>query len=258
MIKVNENIYGHKSRLDWFKKSITKVGVGLEFGCGTGIMLSSQLLQEGYSIVGVDLDEPSIDLGKKIFKENELNPDNLRCKNLEYFPDQHFDYIIASEVFEHILKEDIDTVIRLIRLKLKDNGVLFVTVPNGYGWFEFENIFWTELRMRYIFRFLLISQACNFIRKKTGTYVSDHPSTIANSPHVRRFTLTSIQELMVEHGFNVEAYRGSVLFCGGFSDMFFSGIGSVMKFNLWLGKCFPRIASGYYLTTFKVENNKKT
>ena len=251
MIKVNENIYGHKSRLDWFKQSIKKDQVGLEFGCGTGIMLSSQLLQDGYQVFGIDLDCPSIDLGKKIFKDNNLNPEHLLCKDLQHFPDQHFDYIIASEVFEHILEKDIDAIIQIMDKKLKPGGVLFVTVPNGYGWFEFENIFWTVLGMRYIFRFLLISQACNFIRKKTGRYVSDYPSTIANSPHVRRFTLTSIQELMIKHNFKVEKYRGSVLFCGGFSDMFFSGINWVMNFNLALGKAFPNIASGYYLTTIK-------
>lgn len=251
MIKVNENIYGHKSRLDWFKQSITKEGVGLEFGCGTGIMLSSQLLQEGYNIYGIDLDCPSIDLGKEIFKKNNLDSEKLLCKNLEHFPDHYFDYVIASEVFEHILEKDIDYIIELIDKKLKPGGVLFVTVPNGYGWFEFENVFWTMLGMRYIFRFLLISQAFNFIRKKTGRYVSEYPSTIANSPHVRRFTLNSIQELMQKHNYKVEKYRGSVLFCGGFSDMFFSGINWVMKLNLTLGKKFPRIASGFYLTTVK-------
>ncbi|MCC7331984.1 MAG: class I SAM-dependent methyltransferase [Flavobacteriales bacterium] len=253
MIKINENIYGHKSRLDWFKQSITKDQVGLEFGCGTGIMLSSQLLQEGYNIYGIDLDCPSIELGKEIFTKHNLDPNKLLCKDLAHFEDNYFDYIIASEVFEHIYEKDIDAVINLITKKLKPNGVLFVTVPNGYGWFEFENIFWSMLGMRYIFRFLLISQAFNFIRKKTGRYVSEYPSTIANSPHVRRFTLNSIKKLMQKHNYQIEKQRGSVLFCGGFSDMFFSGIPFVMNLNLSLGKAFPSIAAGFYLTTI----NKK-
>lgn len=253
MIKINENIYGHKSRLTWFKRSIEKTEVGLEFGCGTGIMLSSQLIQEGYDIYGVDLDLPSIDLGKSIYKEHGLDSSRLLCKNLDEFNDDHFDYIIASEVFEHIEEKDIDAIVALIKTKLKNDGILIVTVPNGYGWFEFENIFWTHLKLRFFFRFIFVSQAFNFIRKKTGTYVSEYPSTIANSPHVRRYTLKYINNYLENKSFKVKEYRGSVLFSGGFSDMFFSGVGFIMKFNLFLGKMFPSIASGFYITT----KNKK-
>ena len=253
MIQVNENIYGHKSRLDWFKRSIKKEERGLEFGCGTGIMLSSQLIQEGYNIYGIDLDLPSIDLGKSIYEKHGLDSSRLLCKNLDEFEDDYFDYIVASEVFEHIEEKDIDAVVALLKKKLRNNGVLFVTVPNGYGWFEFENIFWTTLKMRYLFRMLFISQAFNFIRKKTGRYVSEYPSTIANSPHVRRYTLKYIDNYLEQKDFEIIEQKGSVLFSGGFSDMFFSGIGFVMKFNMFLGKLFPSIASGFYITT----KNKK-
>ena len=253
MIRINENIYGHKSRLDWFKRSIKKEERGLEFGCGTGIMLSSQLIQEGYNIYGIDLDLPSINLGKSIYEKHGLDSSRLICKNLDDFEDDYFDYIVASEVFEHIEEKDIDAVVALLKKKLKNNGVLFVTVPNGYSWFEFENIFWTTLKLRYLFRMLFISQAFNFIRKKTGRYVSEYPSTIANSPHVRRYTLKYIDNYLEQKDFEIIEQKGSVLFSGGFSDMFFSGIGFVMKFNMFLGKLFPSIASGFYITT----KNKK-
>lgn len=253
MIVINENIYGHKSRLDWFKKSIKKKEKGVEFGCGTGIMISSQLLQDGYDIIGLDLDNNSIELGRKIYIENGLNPNQLQCKKIEEFDDNYFDYVIASEVFEHIYEKDIDSILIAIKKKLKPKGVLIVTVPNGYGWFEFENFLWTTLKMRLIFRVLLISQTFNFIRIVRKKNFSKYPSTIANSPHVRRFTLKSIQQLLIKHNFEIEAYTGSVMFCGGFSDMFFSGIDFIMNFNKWLGSKFPSIASGFYLTTTNIK-----
>jgi SAM-dependent methyltransferase len=253
MIQINENIWGHKYRLTWFKKFITKEELGLEFGCGTGIMITSQLTQDGYNCIGIDLDCPSIDLGNKIFAEHNLPTDRLICKDLNTFPDNHFDYILASEVFEHIEKRDIDAVIILLKKKLKPNGVMIVTVPNGFGWHEFEEIFWAKLNLRRVFRFLYISQAFNFIRLKTDTYVNKYPSTIAHSPHVRRFTLKSIKQLCTNHKCEVFESTGSVLIGGGFTDMIFSGIGPIMKLNIWLGKVFPKIAVGFYLAT----KNKK-
>nr|MBK9651793.1 class I SAM-dependent methyltransferase [Bacteroidota bacterium] len=95
MIKINENIWGHKYRLTWFKKFITKEQLGLEFGCGTGIMITSQLTQDGYNCIGIDLDKASIDLGNKIFAEHGLPPDRLFCKDLNTFP------IITSIIFLH-------------------------------------------------------------------------------------------------------------------------------------------------------------
>lgn len=253
MIKINENIWGHKYRLTWFKNFVKPTELGLEFGCGTGVMITAQLTQDGYNCIGIDLDCPSIDYGNKAFAENGLPTDRLLCKNLDSFPDNHFDYILATEVFEHIYEKDIDPIVVLIKQKLKPDGVLIVTVPNGYGWHEFEEIFWARLNLRRLFRFLYIAQAFNYIRLKTDTYVSKYQSTIADSPHVRRFTLRSIKALCSKHRCEVFAYRGSVLFSGGISDMIFSGFAPVMRLNRKLGEWFPSIASGFYLAT----RNKK-
>ncbi|MBK8847572.1 MAG: class I SAM-dependent methyltransferase [Bacteroidetes bacterium] len=253
MIKINENIWGHKYRLTWFKKFVTKEQLGLEFGCGTGIMITSQLTQDGYNCIGIDLDKASIDLGNKIFAEHGLPQDRLFCKDLNTFPDNHFDYILASEVFEHIEKSDIDAIVELLKAKLKPEGIMIVTVPNGFGWHEFEEIFWAHLNFRRVFRFLYISQAFNYIRLKSDTYVSKYPSTIAHSPHVRRFTLNSIKALCAKHNFEVFETRGSVFFSGGFSDMLFSGVKPIMALTRKLGEWWPSIATGFYLAT----RNKK-
>lgn len=253
MIKINENIYGHKKRLSWFKKFITPEQRGLDFGCGTGAMITSQLLQEGYQIEGIDLDEKSIELGKKIFQENQLNPDLLNCKYLESYPDNYFDYIITSEVFEHIPKENLDPIVDLMYQKLKSKGLIICTVPFGYGWYEFEDVFWKKLKIGYLLRALIIPQGLNHIRRKLGVYVSKYPSTLDESPHVRRFTIPFLIDYFAKHRFKAIAYTGSVLISGNFSDMIFSSFTPIQKINNKLGDLFPKIASGIYITVQKNE-----
>lgn len=258
MIEVFENVYGHKNRVTWFKNFLDKKKKGLEFGCGTGIMISSQLLQEGYNIYGIDLDEPSIRYGQNAFKENGLDPERLINKDLAELPDHSFDYILASEVFEHIFKKDIDGVMALIQRKLKPDGQLIVTVPNGFGWFEFEALFWQKLGIGTLFDKLFINKLIYGVKDKVlGVNYNKYTSTVANSPHVRRFTMNSISELVNRYGFSIKERRGSVLFAGGFTSLIFSGFTPFIKFNIWLGKLFPSISSGFYLYAVKEQNTEQ-
>lgn len=251
MIHINENIYGHKKRLTWFKKFINPQENGLDFGCGTGAMITSQLIQDGYNIQGIDLDETSINLGKKIFQENQLNPELINCKFLESFPDFFFDYIITSEVFEHIPKNNLDPIVDLMFQKLKPNGLILCTVPNGYGWYEFEDFFWKKLKIGYFLRYILVPQGLNHIRRKLGVYVSKYPSTLDESPHVRRFTINNLQKYFSSRKFETINYTGSVLISGNFSDMIFSSFTFIQNINNKLGDLFPRIASGIYIAVKK-------
>ena len=249
MLEINENIYGHKNRLDWFKKFIKKEQSGLEFGCGTGTMITGILSQEGYCIRGIDLDTDSINLGKEIFTENNISIDKLICDDLKNMPDESYDYIIASEVFEHIPDEVLDDIFELIKKKIKPNGLLLVTVPNGYGWFEFEDFIWKKLKVGYIIQTLKINSIIGRIKKLfIGEYVdSKYPSSIADSPHVQRFTLNSIINKLENLDFKQFDSRGSTLFSGPFSNMFFTGIKTVMYFNIKLGEVFPSFSSGFYI-----------
>lgn len=248
MIEIHENIYGHRNRVDWFTRFIKPTDEILEFGCGTGMMVSAYLLQKGYNMYGVDLDAPSIELGRKIYTEHGLDPDRLICTDIAEMDDGRFDVIIATEVFEHIEKADIDAVLGLIRKKLKPGGKLVVTVPNGYGWFEFENLFWTGLGLGWLLQKLYIAKAIYAVKERVfGWKYNKFTSTIAHSPHVRRFTLASITGLVEKHGFRLLSKRGSVFFAGGFSSLLFGGWPWFTRFNIKLGEWFPSCASGFYL-----------
>lgn len=75
---------------------------GLDFGCGTGPVISSMLQKQNYNIVQYD---PFFAPNEKVLKNR-------------------YDYIVSCEVFEHFYKpkEEINKLVSL----LKNNGVLLI------------------------------------------------------------------------------------------------------------------------------------
>ncbi len=249
MLIVNENIYGHKSRVDWFKKFITKEQKGLEFGCGTGVMITALLLQSGYDIEGIDLDEESINMGKKIFKEHNLDPTRLICNDLNNI-ENCYDYIIASEVLEHIPNNELNAVLNLLIDKIKPNGLLLISVPNGYGWFELEDFIWKKLKINSVFRFFKLYYFIEKIKKYfIGYHYLDckYPSSVADSPHLQRFTLNSICDSFESLGIKKLEARGSSLLSGPFLNIFFTGFKPIMQWNIKMAEKLPSISSGFYI-----------
>jgi hypothetical protein len=157
--------------------------------------------------------------------------------------------VIASEVFEHIQDVALDEVLAQIRTRLGPNGRLLVTVPNGYGWFELESVLWFKFKIGAFLEWFrltrLISAAKRSIVGAAGE--SAHPSTIADSPHVQRFTLRGIRQRLESAGFDVLESRGSVLICGPISNLLFTGFRRVMAANVTLGRRWPALASDFQL-----------
>jgi SAM-dependent methyltransferase len=105
-----------------------KTGLLLDVGCSHGAF-DFELARRGYTVVGVDINKESIEVGDKI-------RDSLRVKNLTFhhmdilsndFPDKKFDVIIMFEALEHI-KEDHRLILEFRRI-LKDDGTVILSVP---------------------------------------------------------------------------------------------------------------------------------
>lgn len=255
MFEITENIYGHKNRLKWIASKINKDEKILEFGCGTGYMVTIQLLQKGYDVLGLDLDKESIDYGKKILDEKKIDREKLQYKDMKDI-DYKIDTVIASEVFEHIETKELCSILKLINEKLNEKGKLIVTVPNGYGWYEAESFIWKKLN---IGNSKLYEKLVNFyvnVKLKFGlnTIYEGHLSTLSYSPHVQRFTMRSIKKLLKENGFSVVSSRGSGLVAGPLSDTVFNNMLIVHKINNFIGLLLPFLSSGFYL---ECEKNDK-
>lgn len=151
---------------------------------------------------------------------------------------------------DYIASEGYPGFFHQIRSKLKKNGQLIVTVPNGYGWFELESYLYFKKKVgkvleRFKFNYRIDHLKNLLLRRKD--WVNTVPSTLCHSPHVQRFTHRSIQKLLKSHHFEISSITGSVLFAGPFSDLLFAGINPILKLNNFLGSCLPLLASGFYV-----------
>jgi SAM-dependent methyltransferase len=174
-----------------------------------------------------------------------LDPERLRVANLTDLQWQA-DVVLASEVLEHIVDDDQAEIFVAIERVLKPDGRLLVTVPNGYGWFEFESFAYFKLKLGRVLEVLRVAQMVHWVKSLIlRTSEDSTPSTLADSPHVQWFTRRSIRQLLRRYGYRIDSEEQTVLFCGPFSNMFATGVGPVMRLNCKLGDLFPSLASGF-------------
>lgn len=244
-----ENIYGHYARLEWLRDHLDRrADHAVELGCGTGYMLTLPLRLWGYDVVGLDLDEKSVTYGKQLMRNVGISEEVVRCQDIADYADP-LTVVIASEVLEHLSDDVLDQVLRTVRAKLAPGGRMLVTIPNGYGWFELESALWFKLGLGRAIELLRLDAIIWLIKRlMTGDYRdASHPSTLADSPHVQRFTLVGIRRRLERAGFDVVEIGGSALVCGPFSNLLFTGFRRLMALNVALGRRWPALASGFQL-----------
>ena len=103
-------------------------GLLLDVGCSHGAY-SFELARLGYTVVGIDVNEESVQVAQKIQKYLELSNVTFHCMDIlsNNFSEKKFDVIIIFETLEHI-KED-SRVIQEFNRILKDNGIIIISVP---------------------------------------------------------------------------------------------------------------------------------
>jgi SAM-dependent methyltransferase len=244
-----ENIYGNYARLEWLRSHLDRASDhAVELGCGTAYMLTLPLRVWGYDVVGVDLDQTSVDYGRGVMREAGITEDAVRCTDIADYEDP-LTVVIASEVLEHMPDDVLDSALATVRAKLGPGGKLLVTIPNGYGWFELEAALWGKLGIGRLIEWSRLDAVIWRLKHLvTGGYRDAvRPSTLADSPHVQRFTLAGIRARLERAGFEVVQAQGSALVCGPFSNLLFTGFRRVMALNVALGRRWPPIAAGFQL-----------
>lgn len=172
--------------LNWYPTRIVgkkKGGSLLELGVGHGYS-TAQLSKYFDHHVVIDGSQEILDLFRKNF---DLPNVSLVQSFFEYFDtDQRFDVIVMGFILEHV--DDPSLILRRFRRFLKDDGVLFVTVPNAEA-----------LNKRVGFEAGLLNDMMSLSEadKKLG--------------HQRLFTLNTISELVEAEGFRVKSAEGIFL-----------------------------------------------
>jgi len=248
-----EDTYGHGKRLHFIRQSIedycqqnkkNKQDIKiLDIGCGTGIGITLPIASLGYNIIGVDIDKNSIAWAKK---ENIYPNAGFECGllgNLSHLTD--FDAIICSEVLEHVPNPK--EFLILLKSRLKKDSIIILTVPNGYGWFEFEKFLYEKCGPKYVLKILrnivlflkyLLTKMRFIFLKDSTRYL---PLTTLNQKdiHLQRFTLKRLSHLFLKCNLKSVKIGKATVFGGPISEVLFGWCKTFLKLNNWLGDKSP-------------------
>lgn len=191
----------------------------LDIGCGTGVQLTLPLAKEfpGIEITGVDADERSL-----AWARENASAANLRyATHGEIAAERRFDLVIASEVLEHV--DEPARFLAGLVARIAPGGRLVVTVPNGFGTFE-----WMALTEVVLHQSGLQSLIRRLLRRGRHAPADAAPSvTLANSPHINFFGFRELGRLFAATGLAVRRYRARTLLCGYIVDSFISRPGLI-------------------------------
>lgn len=150
----------------------------LEFGCGTG-GFSSLLKQK------LNVETWAIEINEKAAGEAASKLDNViigdAIESLTKVPDNYFDCIILFDIIEHLI--DPYTLLRSLKTKLSDTGVVAASIPN----------------IRYYRAFMQLVIHGNWDYKDQG---------ILDRTHLRFFTKKSIVKMFDSLDYNIIKMEG--------------------------------------------------
>jgi 2-polyprenyl-3-methyl-5-hydroxy-6-metoxy-1,4-benzoquinol methylase len=128
--------------------SFKKNGRILDVGCGDGEFLR-YFKERGWEAYGVDVSETSCMLARRKLGQNIFNCELKDCR----FPPNYFDVITLNHVLEHMLDPN-EELIELRRI-LKNNGILFLSVPNIDSLqFKISEKYWLHLDLpRHVYHY---------------------------------------------------------------------------------------------------------
>lgn len=244
----SETFYGVVKRLNFVNTQIARQVsasgtdlTALDIGCGTGNLLTIPLARRFASlkITGYDQDEKSI-------AELELSAGRLGLPNLRGVISQAqvegaYDIVIASEVIEHV--EAPVEFLEWVSSLLRPGGLLILTLPNGYGWFEADST---------VYRILEYLGVMQLLRKAKGPQdeeaVSGGTDTLALSLHVNFFSYNQIRDILGAFGFRTLQIEGRTFLCGDITSRILAPLTRNGHFDInnWLGGWLPKpLVSGW-------------
>lgn len=178
----------------------------LDAGCGRGFYVRMMSFYDfPKEIHGIDINTNYLEIAKKQINDKRIHLHKASIYHTG-FEDNYFDFIICSEVVEH-LTDDYKALLELRRV-LKPNGVLIITVPN-----ENFPFFWDPLNW--------------FLMRFFKTHVNKNIWWLAGiwADHERLYTENDIQHLIQKVRFQIKKIQRVAYSCLPFSHFLLYGIG---------------------------------
>jgi SAM-dependent methyltransferase len=178
----------------------------LDAGCGRGFYLRMLCqLPCVRAICGMDLEDRSLRVARRscVDPRVQIVRADIRCIP---FPDDTFDFIICSEVLEHI-PDDGQALFELRRV-LKGNGTIIITVPNENFPFWWDPVNWLLMHILH-------------------SHVDQDRWWLAGiwADHKRLYRMEQLSALVTAFDFEPKDTRGAVYGCLPFSHFLLYGVG---------------------------------
>ncbi|WP_424405595.1 methyltransferase regulatory domain-containing protein [Pasteurella sp. PK-2025] len=113
----------------------------LEIGCGFGgNIIAYALANPDTHFMGIDLSDTQIEGGREVVKQLGLTNVELCCADISEFnkPDMKFDYIICHGVFSWVPAFVRESILKVIKSHLAENGSAIISYNTYPGWKSLE------------------------------------------------------------------------------------------------------------------------
>jgi 2-polyprenyl-3-methyl-5-hydroxy-6-metoxy-1,4-benzoquinol methylase len=217
----------------------------LDVGCGNG-NISRYLGAKNHEVLGIDISKESIEKASKLNTFENVSFKHLAAEHLIQ-QGKKYDVVVCSEVIEHLDEPSI--VLNELRYLLAPNGILIVTVPNGFGPRELlitKPMQWMKNRTPGVF------SVVKGIKKMMGYTGETVQSDAADLTHVQFFTKKSLVKLVSKNELKLVGFRGSNFIEGVFPFSLISKRSkAVQKFDCWLTDQLPDVCASGFMSAWQ-------
>lgn len=250
-----EDLWGYRKRLRFVRESIREAFPArapetlrmLDVGCGNGSQLALPLAKGGYQLKGVDTDARSIEHAKRL-AQGMAGVEFVRARVEDLSSEEQFEVVILSEVLEHL--ENPGQLLSESARRMTPDGILIVTVPNGFGEFEIDS---------WVFRRLRLQRVVDTLAKNNREVLGSTDNM--ESGHIQFFTRSRLRRLFRECGL-VSFREGAASFLAGpIAGHALARFDSFIRWNARVTDRLPfGLASGWYfaLRRADVEDTRET
>jgi ubiquinone/menaquinone biosynthesis C-methylase UbiE len=243
-----ENVYGHTKKIILIRAALDTLAnrMGrelnvLDVGCGNGSAVTRYLSHTGGSVLGIDLHEPSINFAQENYGGKGINFSVSRAEDLSV-KEMGFDAVIFADVLEHV--EDPGILLRNVRKIISPNGRVYVTIPNGFGPFEFESMisripFLGPLLVKVTDVFVAILNKLIFPGIWDAVVKGEDVPYNEDSPHIQFFTIRKFNDLISVCGFTSVQQHNLSFLSGPFTNYIFAPSAGFCHWNTEIAAKLP-------------------
>lgn len=241
----HENVNGHTHKLAFFLDKLCQIKNEkgdvsvIDVGCGNGKQVTRYFSAFSPRVLGLDLYEPCIEYANRNFGSDRLE---FRTKLLHEV-EGLFDVVVMSDVLEHV--DDPAGLLAEASKRLKPDGDLLVSVPNGVGPFErevafSETPFIGPLLLRATDLFVALLDKTILRNAWTRLVDREPPPYNLGSPHVQFFRYRDMEKLFADAGYEIVDQINLAFLSGPFTNYLAAPWTWALRLNLAIGHRVPK------------------